>query len=245
MAQIWSDEIRVYFSDADIGTAMTSFTAGIGLQMLDITALGDGAEGFISGVRQDSVGGEAMFNNSRGIDAVIGGDHIGNFKAPGTVDVSLVSFLIGTGTGNRAFCGTVIANEVSNPINVKELVQQSFSLQMNGTLANALHYGVKKSITATTLNGTIDNVVESTGGGQMYCHVFGFSASGGNLQWLLRIQDSSDTVSWTTVSTIQATATGGKQPVVAVGTIDRWTRGTVILDADSGSITYALAFART
>ena len=104
------------------------------------------------------------------------------------------------------------------------------------------------TITSSTSGTSIDNSASSANGGSWYYQVFTLSAVGGNARWHLNLQHSSDDSNWTDVSTITLNAsdgTGGLAGRTAfTGTLNRYVRQRVVLDASSGTLTYAISFTR-
>jgi hypothetical protein len=102
------------------------------------------------------------------------------------------------------------------------------------------------SITASTSGSSVDNSASSSDGGSWIYQVTALSAVGGNARWHLNVQHSSDNSTWTDVSSATVSASDGIGAARATftGTLNRYVRQRVVLDASSGSLTYAIAFTR-
>ena len=69
-------------------------------------------------------------------------------------------------------------------------------------------------------------------------HVFTWTASGGNAQWVAHLEDSDDDGSgdaYADVDTLTFTAVGAQRGTFT-GTVKRWTRVRFVLDATSGTL---------
>lgn len=104
------------------------------------------------------------------------------------------------------------------------------------------------TITSSTSGTSIDNSASSANGGSWIYEVMTLSAVGGNARWHLNLQHSSDNSNWSDASTVTVNAsdgTGGLAGRTAfTGTLNRYVRQRVVLDASSGTLTYAIAFTR-
>ena len=98
------------------------------------------------------------------------------------------------------------------------------------------------SITASTSGTSVDNSASSSSGGSWYYQITALSAVGGNARWVLNVQHSTNDSSWTDVSSATVTASDGigAARTEFTGTVNRYLRQRVVLDASSGSITYAI-----
>jgi hypothetical protein len=113
-----------------------------------------------------------------------------------------------------------------------------------GTLARIKSTGTKATVTATTNGTTIDDSASSSSGAIVTIHIFAFTASGGSARWLAELHHSSDGASWADFSSNAITGTGSTQTFTVAGTLNRYVRGSVTLDASSGSLTYHIGYQR-
>ena len=102
------------------------------------------------------------------------------------------------------------------------------------------------TITSSTSGTAIDDSASSSDGGSWGYQVTALSAVGGNARWHLNLQHSSDDSSYTDVASATVTASDGTGAANAdfTGTLNRYVKYRVVLDASSGSITFAIAYRR-
>ena len=121
---------------------------------------------------------------------------------------------------------------------------------MNGLAERILSLGVKATVTASANGTSIDNLASSANGGVFYWHVLAATATGGNAQWKIRLEESSNDGGGDafadTHSTEQVIANGvptsGK--VTFTGTLEQYVRQAIELDATSGSLTVLMGHVR-
>ena len=104
------------------------------------------------------------------------------------------------------------------------------------------------TVTSSTSGSSVDNSASSSDGGSWIYQVIGLSAVGGSARWHLNLQHSSNDSSWADVSTVTVNASDGTTGLSArtafTGTLNRYVRHRVVLDASSGSLQFAMAFTR-
>ena len=109
------------------------------------------------------------------------------------------------------------------------------------------HKALDAKITKTaTYNSTsIDDSSSSASGGSWVYHITAWSASGGNARWQIVLEDSANNSAWATVGSesVNITAVGGDLRTFT-GTLRRYVRLTLTLDASTGSITAFAAYRR-
>ena len=115
-----------------------------------------------------------------------------------------------------------------------------------GALARIKSTGTKATVTATTNGTTIDDGASSSSGAIVTIHIFAFTASGGSARWLAELHHSSDNFASDDAdfSSNAITGTGSTQTFTVAGTLNRYVRGSVTLDASSGSLTYHIGYQR-
>lgn len=238
MAKLWSSECRLYFGAYDVGTATTRVNLALVQDALEKTAIGDAAESFIAGIRRDTMEWAGLFDGSLSMDAAMA-------ALIGSGTNNTVSLLLGTATGNRAYSGTVLGMSAAPAVSIGALVTQEASIQPDGSWRPAVHYGPKRTISAYDLTGTHDHGTETTAGGQVYVHVFDWTASGGNARWQGTFIHSVTGGLWTVVQAFNIVGTGAPTPTAISVTIQRRTGFEFTLDAVSGTLAFFVAFARS
>lgn len=226
MAKIWSRDLRFYFAAYDPGTATVNLTVRQELDALDKTSLGDAAESFVAGLRRDSMTWSGLFDNGTlALNAAA--------ALVGTVG-EVVSVLVGTATGNRAFCGTAAMLSLTPGGNSGELVRHEASFKPDGSWDAALHFGPRMAYNGSAgpgTSGSIDNGTDSTAGGVWYLHVFAPTGT-----WVFALSDSADGTTYANQATALGTAATAIR-VALTGTIDQYTK------ISAGGTTTATAFA--
>ena len=125
-----------------------------------------------------------------------------------------------------------------------EEVEGAFT--QDGTKHQVVSIVAKGEVTTNSTSGTYDRGAgaTTTAGGAMYVHIFTNESSGGNTDWIVRLQDAttatgvySDFASLTVGSgTTLGTA------IEVTGTFNRFVRVTRVLDADSGTLEAQVGF---
>ena len=138
--------------------------------------------------------------------------------------------------------GAWIGEDPAVDASVGSLVAMSASINM-GLVTRSKSTGTKSTVTASTSGTSIDDAASSASGGDWVYHVFAFTASGGNARWQVALQDSANNSSWADVSSVNVSAVGAAKTSIT-GTLRRYVRQRVVLDASSGSITFAASYNR-
>ena len=132
------------------------------------------------------------------------------------------------------------AETYESSITVGEIVPLNAQISQSGVEKQVVSLYAKPTaaITATTNGSSVDNGASSSAGGSLIVHVFTFTASGGNAQWIAHIQESSDdgaADAWADLATVNIGAVGGFE-VTWTGATERYLRVQFELDATSGSL---------
>ena len=207
-----ASDVRVYFGSYDLGTATTSISIALEAKALDPTALTDTAERALAGMRGDAVTWAGLFDDATSADAA-GSALI----ATGT---AVLSVLVGTGTGNRAYVGTVYLLAAKPASNIGDLVKEELMLKPDSNWGIGKVTQAKRWGTTTWTSSTIDDGAVSTAGGDMYLHMFTYS-SGSTLT--INLDHSTDGTSWT-VATSATLTTIGSRKLSFAGTLNRYIR---------------------
>jgi hypothetical protein len=172
-----------------------------------------------------------------GIDKILG-------TLIGTAGI-VVSYLIGTGTGARAYAGTSFMAHGAPVGDIKGLVKVEADWQPDGTFNVCRSFGPEQSQTAGTTSGSVDNSAATTGGGALYTHVVGFS---GTNTYRIVLADSADGTVFADIATADHTGTSGSRTSYS-GTVRRYVRmvttwATTGVGSATGSATFFASFAR-
>lgn len=170
MAKKIASDLRFYFGGYDPGTATTSVTLGLECEALDTSALTDAAERQLAGLRKDVITWAGLFDDSA--DAMDAAQAV--LLGSGT---AVVTLLLGTATGDRAYSGTAYALSNKPAANVAELVKLESGFKPDQSWSRGYVMAVRGTITGSAQTGTIDGTTTATGY-EGYIHIFSFSGSG-------------------------------------------------------------------
>jgi len=220
MAYFWTRDLRFYWGGYDPGSHTTRLVLGLEAEPLDRTSFGDGAERTQSGLRRDTVTWAGLFDD--GADAM----DVAAATLVGTSTNNVMSFLIGTATGDVAYSGTVVQLDVKTPSDIRDLVRQEASFKPDQAWDRGKHFGPVSTLLGTggpNVTGSIDNSALSTGSATWYIHFI--SVAGGTSTIFL--QDSADGTSFAALGTLVGTGKIARKITVgsgADGTVRRYTR---------------------
>ena len=245
MAKVNGLNVRLYVEGYDLsGDANALSGLGYTSELLDVTTLDVSAKKRIIGIVDGESSVDAFFDAASSRQHAVWTSNSGKQptadqevlvpmgSAVGDPSVSLVSKQ-GTYSVTRSPGSAITANA-------------TFSANGSGPEFGIMLTSHTDSITASTSGSSVDNSASSSSGGSWIYQVTALSAVGGNARWHLNVQHSSDNSAWTDASSATVTASDGIGAARATftGTLNRYVRQRVVLDASSGSITYAIAFTR-
>lgn len=144
----------------------------------------------------------------------------------------------GYGAGLSILAGYEIQSRVGN------LIEASAALPVSGKSERIRSLFPLTTVVATTNGSGHDDGGAGSGAEvAMLYHVTAWSASGGNAQWKIRIEDDDNSgfTSPATAVTATITAIGGAR-VVAATSLQRYHRAVIELDATSGSISVQVSY---
>jgi hypothetical protein len=245
MAKVNGLNVRLYVEGYDLsGDANALSGMGYTNELLDVTTLDVSARKRLVGIVDGEIGVEAWFDNAAGKQHAVWTSNSG--KLP-TADQDVL-IPMGSAVGDPAV--GLVSKEGTYTVNrsAGSAIAASATFTANGS---APEFGIMltsftDSITASTSGTSVDNSASSSSGGSWYYQITALSAVGGNARWVLNVQHSTNDSSWTDVSTAIVTASDGigAARTEFTGTVNRYLRQRVVLDASSGSITYAIAVNR-
>ena len=229
-----ASEVRIYVGAYDLSLMAT--TAGIGLEApaLDKTVFVDSAESATADIRRDTFSVAGWFDDqAQSVDALIS-------TLIGTGS-NIASILIGTGTGARAYFGTVLVGAAKVEGKIGELVRASVNLHPDGRLYPGVHFGPKTTQTGDTVSGSVD-LGSALNSGTVYgaTHLLQFSGTLGTVT--LNIKRGPDTTSWSVLFQHKYTAIGSTLTSTAgvdvFSGVDRYLRVDPTTSTASGTFTW-------
>lgn len=134
------------------------------------------------------------------------------------------------------------SHEVANPI--ADVVSTSAEFQATGGIGSAVVLHALGAETSSTNSASVDNAASTAQGGVAQLHVVANTRNG---VVTVKVQHSSDNSTWVdlaTFSNVSASTTTSERVSVAVGTVNRYLRAISTVGGSTGSISYAVAFAR-
>ena len=225
MAVLWSNQLRWYVGAFDLSTATTRSSVTLQSPALDRTVYSLPAEVSQADVRRDEAEWAGLFEDgSRGLEGLIG-------TLIGTVG-QMMSFVIGTTTGDRAYCGTVGVMAMKPEARLGDLVRVVGNFKPDKQMLPSVHYGPSQVTTADGTSGTHDASTASTGNFVLFVHVFRLTGT-----LTVNLQHSAAGTIWTDVATATATftATGSTAIEVTSGTLLRRTHLKWVFSSATGS----------
>ena len=238
MALYDSKDTVLYFGQYDI----TGYTTEAGLTMSrnlhEATVFGKSGAVFHPGTETPTLSWSGLYD-----DAAAGSEVITNALKAATSS-SVMSLYQGTDAISKradSSGGAWITDPVVES-SVGSLVTMSASFSLS-TVERGKSAGTKSTVTASTSGTAIDDAASSSSGGTWVYHIFAVSASGGNARWQTKLQHSADNSSWSDVSSVNVSAVGAAKTAFS-GTLNRYVRQRVVLDASSGSLTFAISYNR-
>ena len=258
MANAHSKDSAVFLDLADVTSYTTSFEYNQTRNLPEITTLGDSTRKYFEGLHEPTATIEFLWDETavEGSDTILA--TVGTATAAGADDATniLTYYPKGDAIGNFGYTGNAAnLNSQTTRTALDDMVRVTATFNVAnirtetdpttaGALARIKSTGTKATVTATTNGTTIDDGASSSSGAIVTIHIFAFTASGGSARWLAELHHSSDGASWADFSSNAITGTGSTQTFTVAGTLNRYVRGSVTLDASSGSLTYHIGYQR-
>ena len=251
MPHAMSTNTRVYVDAYDISGDSSSAEVSATAVMCDDSAFGVSGRTHQKGILDDTVTYEGFFDDAWSGTAEVGGvDSIFSQLRTSTSQAKILSIYPNLDTlGQPGWSGLLDMSTYSNPIKVAELVTVKASFGIEGGVQAVKSLGAKATKTATTHGTGIDDVVvSSANGGVWYYHIFAISATGGNTQIQIVLEDSADNVNFTTVGTESYNVTNAGGAIAAghtfTGTLREYVRVSAVKDCTTLSVTYQANYHR-
>ena len=237
--------VRCYVNGYDIsGDANSLDGVGYSQNLMETTAINSGATSRIIGLVDGTLSVNVFFEQTSEHAALL------SSNALPTGD-RIVMVPMGSAVGDPS--AGLVAKQANYDISdggVSSPITAKASFSANGV---APEFGLMTTthddtVTSSTSGTSIDNSASTSDGGSWIYEVMTLSAVGGNARWHLNLQHSADNSAWTDVSSATVNASDGTTGLAArtafTGTLNRYVRQRVVMDASSGTLTYAIAFTR-
>lgn len=237
MAFVDSSATRVLINARHLSGSINGWEATASRTMSPVTSILDTGQKFIPGLLVGGIGLTGMFNSAAGdIDATI------------TAAIGVDNGLLWTVLPNGLTLGqpAIICRSELEDYKVTSAVGSAVMVSVQGLPDDGVDLGVLlHALSAETADGqatSVDNAALSSNGGVASLHV---SAYSGLTSVAFTVEHSSDNSSWATLGTFASvTAIGSERILVAAGTtVNRYTRCAFDVTG-TGSVTFAMAFAR-
>lgn len=238
MALYDSKDAVIYTNQYEITEYTTEASLAGARPLHEATTFGDGGATFAPAVETATFSWTGFYD-----DGASGSEVILN-ALKGATSESVVSYApAGDSISSLVMAsGNAWVTEPTTDASVGSLVGMSANFNL-GEATRSKSTGAKSTVTATTSGTSIDDASSSSSGGSWIYHVLAVSASGGNAQWQVKFQHSSNNSSWTDITSVNISAVGAAKTAFT-GTFNRYVRQRVVLDASSGSITFAVSYNR-
>ena len=242
MAKVNGLNVRLYDSGYDLsGDANSLSGQGYTNELLDVTTLDVSARKRIIGSVDTEMSFDAWFDNASSRQNAVWTSNSG--KQP-TADQEIL-IPMGSAVGDP-FVGLVAKQGTYNVTRASgSAIAANATFSANGSAAafGKMLTAHDDTITSSTSGTAVDDSSSSSSGGVWFYQILAFSAVGGNARWTVNLQHSSDNSSYSDVSSAHVTAIGAARTEFT-GTLNRYVKHRVVMDASSGSITFAIGYIR-
>ncbi len=235
---------KLYVAQYDLTAALTNVQVNPSAKLLDKTVLGDDGMKHQRGIEDGSIAIEGYYEDTAAFGLDVALDAL---KADTDGEVATYWPAGDTREYLGYSAGAALLEGYEYTSRVGSLVTARANLVGNGTFDRPKSLNAKKTVTASTNETSIDDAASSSAGGIFIVHIVAFSATGGNAQWKLHLQESSDDGSgdaFAAISSITITAVGATR-VTFSGAFERYVRLRAERDATSGSLTYQTSYVRS
>lgn len=237
MAFRHSKDSRIYIAELDVSGVASAFDLPIAGNNPDATTLLDQGRKHSNDIDESRFEAEIVWDD--GYD-----DELEAIKS-GSADGVLSAYWGGDALGRRGYAGeSIIASTYTLRSSIADIVRGRLSGHFNGDARDVLSLGAKTTLTATTNGSTLDGGAASSSGAWFFWHVLAWSATGGNARWQLQFQDGAADPPGDALGAAQNITAVGAGSLLVAGSIARYVRQRLILDATSGSITIQAGIAR-
>jgi hypothetical protein len=175
VAKYFSKDVRFYVGAFNPGPDTTNATIELTAPALDVTGFEDSSERSIIGRRSDGITWSGFVDDSTGTST--GGMEAAAFKLMSSAGLpsatnNVVSMLIGSATGGRAYVGTALLITVSDPVSLADTVKMEVTFAPDQVLDTGVHFGTYTK-TGSGSTTAIDHGAITTGTNRWYLTVLG------------------------------------------------------------------------
>lgn len=232
-----SKDTLVYIHDTDITGWSTQFEFGRTRTLAERTAFGHSGRRYVPGIAEPEWSFEGIFGADTGEPEPVMNALLN--AASGQV---ISHYPAGDALGSAGYVGrNSHLRERVYPSRTAELVTVRASGRPDERVDDVVSLYAKpgSAITSDEVTSLYDR-----GSGadttdllvRLYLHVFSVSASGGNAQWVIDLEEGDNVATAVSGAQITVSSVGGKMVEVASTDLERYLRLNIQLDADSGSL---------
>jgi len=242
MAKVSGLNTRLYVQGYDLsGDANAIGSMGWSQSLYDVTTLDSSAVKRIVGEASGEVSVDVFFDAASNKSHSVFTSNSG--KQPSTDQVVLVPWGSAVGSKSAGLVAKQADYSVNSAIGSPITATATYSSNATPTEFGTMVTAFDDTITSSTSGSSVDDSTSSSNGGSWIYQILAFSAVGGNARWLVNLQHSTNDSSFSDVISAYVTAIGAARGEFT-GTLNRYVKNRVVLDASSGSITFAIAYVR-
>jgi len=242
MAKVSGLNTRLYVQGYDLsGDANAIGSMGWSQNLYDVTTLDSSAVKRIVGEASGELSVDVFFDAASSRSHSVFTSNSG--KQPSTDQVVLVPLGSAVGSKSAALVAKQADYSVNSAVGSPVTASATFSSNATPTEFGTMVTAFDDTITSSTSGSSVDDSAATSNGGSWVYQILAFSAVGGNARWLVNLQHSSDDSSFSDVISAYVTAVGAARGEFT-GTLNRYVKNRVVLDASSGSITFAIGYVR-
>ena len=242
MAKVSGLNTRLYVQGYDLsGDANAIGSMGWSQNLYDVTTLDSSAVKRIVGEASGELSVDVFFDAASSRSHSVFTSNSG--KQPSTDQVVLVPLGSAVGSKSAALVAKQADYSVNSAVGSPVTATATFSSNATPTEFGTMVTAHDDTITSSTSGSSVDDGAATSSGGSWVYQILSFSAVGGNARWLVNLQHSTNDSSFSDVISAYVTAVGAARGEFT-GTLNRYVKNRVVLDASSGSITFAIGYVR-
>lgn len=233
---------RLYVEGNDLSGDANGFDISQTRQSYEVTTLDSGAfKRLEDGLVDATVGVSAFFDAASSRISAVATANSGTL--PSVDQDVLIPFGADVGSACAGFTAKQSDYITTGAVGSPMTVSVNYTINAVSPMMGKMLTAHDDTITSSTSGTAVDDSSSSSDGGSWCYQILAFSAVGGNARWIANVQHSSDDDTYTDVITEIITAVGAGSGTFT-GTLNRYVKNRVVLDASSGSITFAISYVR-
>lgn len=229
---------RIFVDEFNLSTYFSEVSAPRERDTAETSTFGGTAKTFVAGLANGTISASGFW------DPVAGGSDVVLDAALGaaTAKVVTISRESADAVGDRAELASAHETTYEASSSVDDANKVAAEFQADGGIDAGVILHAHEAETVDANEASVDNTAATTNGGVAHLHATAYS---GLTNAIIKVQHSTDDVSFADLVTFTTlTAVGKQRVVVAAGTtVNRYLRATTDVTG-TGSITYVCAFAR-